>query len=186
MAELSTFLTTRRRPEGEVETFASGGDVPRREVQMTTEDAAHLLLRLERRRPRRGRRSRRSARAARTPWRSRSTARTARWPGRSERNEELFLGHRDRPNEVLIKDASLMRPEGAAVSSYPPGHAEGFPDTFKQLYRAVYRAVEQGGMPDEPDFPTFATGHLENVDRRGDRRSAREGRWVTIDEEEAR
>jgi len=77
-----------------------------------------------------------------------------------------------------------MRAEGAAVSSYPPGHAEGFPDTFKQLYRAVYRAVEQGGMPDEPDFPTFEAGHRENVIGEAIAQSAREGRWVPIEEDE--
>jgi predicted dehydrogenase len=181
MAELSTFLTTRRRPEGEVETFTSGGDVPRREVRMTTEDTAHLLLRLSG-----GARGavtisqvsagRKNALALEIDGADGSLA----W--NSERNEELFLGHRERPNEVLIKDASLMRPEGAAASSYPPGHAEGFPDTFKQLYRAVYRAVEQGGMPDVPAFPTFEAGHLENVIGEAIAQSAREGRWVTIDE----
>ena len=75
-----------------------------------------------------------------------------------------------------------MDSTAAAWSSYPPGHAEGFPDTFKQLYRAVYRAVEAGSMPADPDFPTFADGHLENVIGEAIARSARDGRWVTLNE----
>jgi hypothetical protein len=37
-------------------------------------------------------------------------------------------------------------------------------------------------MADEPDFPTFEAGHLENVIGEAIALSAREGRWVTIEE----
>jgi predicted dehydrogenase len=181
MAELTTFLKTRRRPEGEVESFTSGGDVPRREVQMSTEDSAHLLIRLSG-----GARgavvvSQVSAgRKNSLNFEIDGSAGSIAW--NSERCEEIFLGHRERPNELLIKDSSLMKPLGAANSSYPPGHAEGFPDTFKQLYRKVYAAVEQGEMPADPDFPPFEAGHLENVIGEAILQSSREGRWVTIEE----
>jgi predicted dehydrogenase len=62
----------------------------------------------------------------------------------------------------------------------PAGHAEGFADTFKELYRAVYASVAAGGMPDDPDFPTFADGHRENVLAEAVARSARERRWVEV------
>ena len=46
-ADLTTTLPVRQRPAGEVETFAAADDVERVDVEMTTEDIAHLLFRLE-------------------------------------------------------------------------------------------------------------------------------------------
>ena len=63
---------------------------------------------------------------------------------------------------------------------YPAGHAEGFTDTFKYLYRAVYRAVESGAMPAEPDFPTFADGHEEILLCDAIAESARKGAWIEV------
>ena len=40
----------------------------------------------------------------------------------SERSDELWLGHRDRANEVLLRDPSLLEPD--AATDYPGGHAE--------------------------------------------------------------
>ncbi|MCC6792173.1 MAG: gfo/Idh/MocA family oxidoreductase, partial [Thermomicrobiales bacterium] len=52
--------------------------------------------------------------------------------------------------------------------------------TFKQLYKRVYRAIEAGGPPAEPDYPTFADGVYAL--RLGDaiKLSATERRWVTL------
>jgi predicted dehydrogenase len=51
----------------------------------------------------------------------------------SERPNELWVGQRSGPNQVIMKDPSLMAPEARAISSYPGGHNEGFPDTFCSL-----------------------------------------------------
>ena len=84
----------------------------------------------------------------------------------SERNEELWLGHRDRPNEQHWRERG----------SLPPGHAEGFEETFKDLYRAVYRAVAAGEPGD--DYPTFRDGHWENVLADAVLTSHTDERWV--------
>ena len=47
----------------------------------------------------------------------------------SERVEELWFGHRDRPSEMLLKDASMMSAPGRRTAQVPGGHAEGFRDT---------------------------------------------------------
>jgi predicted dehydrogenase len=178
MAELSTHIPVRRRPVGEVETFgASSGE--RVAVDVATEDAAHVLLRLSD-----------GGRAAMTvsqiaagrrnhlAFEIDCSAGSVAW--NSERNEELFIGRRGRPNEVLLKDVTLLAPPAAAVTSYPPGHAEGYPDTFKHLYAAVYAAAESGRMPAEPTFPTFAAGHRANVIGEAIGRSAAASVWVDI------
>jgi predicted dehydrogenase len=178
LAELTTHIPVRRRPVGEVETFTeSAGE--RVEITVATEDAAHVLLRFEG-----------GARAAMTvsqiaagrrnqlAFELDCSAGSVAW--NSERNEELFIGRRGRPNELLLKDPTLLAPPAAAVTSYPPGHAEGYPDTFKHLYAAVYAAVAAGAMPAEPTFPSFAAGHRANVIGEAIGRSSRDGRWTVV------
>jgi predicted dehydrogenase len=101
----------------------------------------------------------------------------------SERPNELWIGHRTEPNQVLIKDPSLLVPEARAVTSFPGGHNEGFPDTFKQLYNKVYAYILAGDYDKTPDFPTFADGHYEMQVCEAIERSAREKTWTKIIQE---
>jgi predicted dehydrogenase len=100
------------------------------------------------------------------------------WNG--ERPNELWIGQRSGPNQVMMKDPSLLSPEAQATVSYPGGHNEGFPDTFKQLYNKVYNYILAGDFNVKPDFPTFADGHYEQVLCEAIERSAKEGRWVEV------
>ena len=100
----------------------------------------------------------------------------------SERPEELWIGRRERPSELLLRDPALLAPEARATTDYPGGHAEGFPDTFKQLYRVVYRAVAAGRPPAEPDYATFADGVASLRLGEAIARSAREARWVQVED----
>jgi predicted dehydrogenase len=100
------------------------------------------------------------------------------WNG--ERPNELWIGHRSEPNQVLMKDPSLLSPEARTTASYPGGHNEGFPDTFKQLYNKVYNYIIAEDYSAPPDFPTFADGHYEQVLCEAIERSAKEGDWVDV------
>src|SRR2546423_15705974 len=111
---------------------------------MTTEDAATILLRYE------GGVRGAMATSQVSPGRKNSLEfeidgadSAASW--NSERPDELWLGHRGRPSEVLLRDAAIMNEEGRRATWLPGGHAEGFAETFKALYAAVYRAVAGGG-----------------------------------------
>ena len=59
----------------------------------------------------------------------------------AERPEELWLGRRDRPSELLLRDPSQLAPDAAGHTRMPAGHSEGFGETFRELYRSVYTAV---------------------------------------------
>ncbi|HSK87259.1 MAG TPA: Gfo/Idh/MocA family oxidoreductase [Anaerolineales bacterium] len=98
----------------------------------------------------------------------------------SERPNELWVGHRAGPNQTLMKDPSLLSTEARAVTSYPGGHNEGFPDTFKQLYAKVYNYILAGDFTKTPDFPTFVDGHYEMQLGEAIERSAREKVWVKL------
>jgi len=100
------------------------------------------------------------------------------WNG--ERPNELWVGHRAGPNQVVMKDPSLLSEEARAVAGYPGGHAEGFPDTFKQFSKKVYDYLLAGDFTRQPDFPTFADGHYEMQLCEAIERSAREQVWVSV------
>jgi predicted dehydrogenase len=182
MADLTTFMPRRRQPTGPVETFsteaAAASETVSREIH--TEDTASILLRFAG-----------GARGAVTVSQlsaGRKNALSFEIDGSrsavawmAERPEELWIGHRDEPNQVLLRDPSLLTPAAAALASVPGGHAEGFENTFRELYRAVYRAVAAGGPPDEPDYPTFADGHEQTLIGEAIAASAREGRWTDVD-----
>ena len=83
------------------------------------------------------------------------------WNGESP--NELWIGQRSEPNQVLLKDPSLMPEDIRDTVSYPGGHNEGFPDTFKQLHKRIYRYIFAGDFTKEPDFPTFRRWALRNA-----------------------
>lgn len=98
----------------------------------------------------------------------------------SERPNELWIGHRTAANQTLMKDPSLLSPEARAVASYPGGHNEGFPDTFKQLYAKVYDTILAGDFSKPHDFPTFADGHYEMQLCEAIQRSALDKAWTKV------
>ena len=179
LADLATAIPLRRRPAREIETFAAADDVEREDAPMTTEDLAHILLRFEDG-------TRGSLVVSQVSAGRKNSLRfevdgskgALAWD--SEQNEALWLGHRGKPNELLLRDPSLLAAGANARTALPAGHPEGFADTFKELYRAVYAAVADGGPPAEPDYPTFADGHWENVLGDAVARSNRERRWVEV------
>jgi predicted dehydrogenase len=180
-ADLATVIPVRRRPKGEVTTFASAGDVERVDAVMTTEDIGHVLLRLAGGGHGAVVVSQVSAgRKNSLRFELDGSAGSAAWD--SERPEELWLGRREGPNGLLLRDPALLEPAAAQRTLLPAGHSEGYADTFKQLSRAVYRSVAEGRMPDEPDFPTFADGHWENVLCDAIAESNRTERWVEVEQ----
>ena len=98
----------------------------------------------------------------------------------SEQPDQAWIGHRDRPNEVLIRNPALMGPAGRAASALPGGHVEGFFDTFCALYRAVYADVLVGAPSVHPGYPTFADGHDQMLVADAIAESARESRWASV------
>jgi predicted dehydrogenase len=100
----------------------------------------------------------------------------------SETPDHLFVGHRDRPNETLMRDFTLMNPTGTAAATLPPGHVEGFGDSFHAFFRAVYTDVSAGGRQEGSTWATFEDGDYEMRFCDAVLRSAQEGRWVRLDE----
>jgi predicted dehydrogenase len=180
MADLATFIKVRYQPTGPIQTFSTERSADTIAREITTDDAATILLRFEG-----GARgalvvSQVSAgRKNSLQWEIDGSAAAAAWD--SERPDHLWIGHRERPNELLQRNPALMNAAGAAAAGLPGGHVEGFADTFRALYRAVYADVVAGRPAERPMYSTFADGHDKMLVNDAIATSAREGRWVDVE-----
>ena len=180
-ADFKTFHTTRKKPARPLETFTGKILQPSDYIDqpIATEDYATVLLHYENgvtgvvtvAQVCSGRKNRLFFEIS-------GSRSSLAWDG--ERPNELWIGHRTAPNQVLLKDPSLLTPEARQTASYPGGHAEGFPDTFKQLSKKVYDYIFAGDYTKQPDFPTFADGHYEMLLCEAIEKSAKEGQWVKV------
>ena len=98
-----------------------------------------------------------------------------------ERPNEMWLGYREKANEILMKDPSLLHARAREYAHYPGGHPEAYPDGPKNLFRNVYRAVAGGAMPPQPDWSTFDDGHQEVVICEAVLASHRSKAWVDVE-----
>jgi predicted dehydrogenase len=180
-ADFATLMETRKKPTKPVETFAGKTLDPAdyEAIPITTEDYASVLLRYEDGVHGVCTVSQMSA-GRKNHLAFEIDCAKASVAFNSENPEALWIGRRDRPSETLLRDPALLAPSARAITDYPGGHAEGFPDTFKQLYKKVYAAVEAGDPPDHPDYPTFADGVYSLQVGEALLQSARENRWVPV------
>lgn len=178
-ADLATIVPARERPRGAVETFQERTGTDFESVKIDTEDYASVLLHFER-----------GLRGVMTVSQVSAGRKNRFWyeidgsEGSIAWNQEqpnaLWIGKRREPNRELIKDPALMSPETRGFAAYPAGHAEGYPDTFVQLFKEFYNYVERGDMNASRPFPTFEAGHAGLVLCEAIAASARERQWVTV------
>ena len=181
-ADLVTVFPVRKRPMGEVETFSGKGAPPAavEPIDIATEDYGCIMLRfaggargcLHVSQVNAGRKNCLRFEIA-------ASKKALAW--NSENPNELWIGHRDGPNESLIRDPSLVGDGARRYITYPGGHNEGFPDTFKQCFRAFYGYIEAGDFSAPPTFPTFADGHREIVLCEAILNSHKQQAWVEIE-----
>jgi predicted dehydrogenase len=174
-ADLRTVYPVRQKPEGGSETFTGSAGQGGEPVAVTTEDYGSILLRFKG-----------GARGCVTV--SQVTAgrknclrfdlagSKAALAWDSEEPNVLHVGHRGRANESVGRDPGQLSAAARRFSDYPGGHAEGFPDSHKQLFRAVYAAIDGDPGP----YPTFADGHREVRVCEAVLRSHRAGAWESV------
>jgi predicted dehydrogenase len=178
-ADLATFHHTRRRPKGSVETFAGKTPQPGDyvNVPIDTDDFGSVLLRMGNRARGAFTVSQMSAgRKNRFTIDIYGTRAGVSW--NQERPDELWIGQRNSPNQILVKDPALLYPKAAAYADLPGGHSEGYDDTHKQVFKRFYARVADPAAPAE--YPTFQDGMrgmqlLEKVEESSKKRG-----WVTV------
>jgi predicted dehydrogenase len=156
-ADMQTFHKTRKKPKGAVETFAGKLLQPDEyeEVPISTEDYGGVIFRMGARargamtvsQMSAGRKNRLSIEVF-------GTKGGAAWD--QEKPNELWIGNRNNNNQLLVKDPSLLLPGAQSYANLPGGHAEGYGDTFKQVFRRFYGSLEN--MDGEVEYPRFRDG----------------------------
>jgi predicted dehydrogenase len=156
-ADLKIIHKTRKQPKVAIETFAGKtlkpGDYD--EVKIDTEDFGMAMLHMGE-----------TCRGAYTvsqvsagcknrfEWLIAGSKASLSW--NQERPDELWMGRRNEPSQLILKDGSLFYPKAASYSDYPGGHSEGYDDCHKQLYKRFWSRVADRTLPVE--YPTFADG----------------------------
>lgn len=181
MADFSTIHKTRLKPLKAIETYSGKMLTPAdyQEVPINTEDHATVLLRFDNgskgsitvSQVNAGRKNRLNIEIAGS---------VSAFEFNSERPNELWIGKREKANEQLMKDPSLVHREVSSLVSFPGGHNEGFPDTSKQLFKEVYAAIAAGKQPEHSTYPTFADGLRELLIGERIVESNKKQAWVTI------
>ncbi|MBA2355100.1 MAG: Gfo/Idh/MocA family oxidoreductase [Acidobacteria bacterium] len=88
---------------------------------------------------------------------------SVRW--HQERQNDLWIGHRDRGNVVLQKDPSLLDPDVQKYARLPGGHQEAWTDAFRNVLRDIYEHIAAGRPMRErpPAFASFEDGWRANA-----------------------
>jgi len=178
-ADLATFHPTRRKPKGSVETFAGKTMTPDNyeSVTIDTEDFGAVLLRL-------GDRARGAFTVSQMSAGRKNMFTVEIYGAKAgvawnqERPDELWIGHRNSANQIIVKDPALLYPQAAAYADLPGGHSEGYDDTHKQLFKRFYARVADPVAP--VDYPTFQDGLLGMQLLEKVRASAEKRAWVEV------
>jgi predicted dehydrogenase len=179
-ADLATVIPIRQRPRGRVESFGKSNATEHDEVEITTDDYASILLHFENEMHGVVTVSQVSpGRKARLSFEINGTEGSLSW--NSESPNSLWIGRRDSASEILPKDPSLLSPAARPYAAYPGGHAEGYPDTFVQLFKDFYAYLDAGFFTAPRNFPTFETGHHEMLLCDAIAKSAETRGWVPVE-----
>jgi predicted dehydrogenase len=155
-ADLKTVHPIRKKPKTALNTFASGGQVEREDVEISTEDYGSILIHLEGGVQGVFTVSQVSAgRKNRLFFEIVADGATFAWD--QEKPNHLWVGNRANANEEWLKDPALLSPKSGALAHYPGGHQEGWPDGLKNLCLDFYRKVSDRSHA--ASFATLADGH---------------------------
>ena len=157
LGDITTVIPKRKKPRGSREAFqAGGGDEQVDLVDIKVEDLASVLLRFDN-----GAKGSFSVGQVCAGHKNDlileicGSKSSLRW--RQEHQNELWLGHRDKANEILQKDPSLIDAEVRGYAHLPGGHQESWTDAFSNLMRDIYGFIAEGKKPSDPHPPAFAT-----------------------------
>jgi predicted dehydrogenase len=180
MADFNTIHKTRKKPLKPIETYSGMLLKPEdyADVPINTEDHANVLLRFSNgnrgvvtvSQVSAGRKNRLSLEIA-------GSKQTFSWT--SEQPNDLWIGKRESPNGLMMRDPSLFDEQARKLISFPGGHNEGFPDTSKQMFKEVYAAIAAND-PSNPSYPTFRDGLRELVLCEGIIESNKKQSWVKV------
>jgi len=103
---------------------------------------------------------------------------------KQEQQNELWFGRRDKANEILQKDPSLIGSDVRGYARLPGGHQEAWADAFCNLMRDIYGFIAErkpAGSPHPAAMATFEDGYYANCIIEAILESAKQGGvWTKV------
>jgi len=159
IGDLATLIPVRKRPTRQVLAFEKVEEVESKEVKVELEDYSSILFRLSGGAPGSFTTSQICAgRKSDTEFQIYGSECSYAWNHKEA--TVMWIGHREKANEILIENPTLQDPSTAAYASLPAGHPLGYHDAVMNLFKDYYEAVDKGGKGRELR-PTFQTGFEE-------------------------
>jgi len=164
LGDVTTVIPTRKKPRAARDAFHTGDRGDTDDVMITVEDLASVLVRFDS-----GAKGSFSVGQVCGGHKNDlvieicGSKASVGW--RQEHQNELWFGHRDRANEILQKDPSLIDAEARPYAHLPGGHQEAWADAFSNLMRDIYGCIAAGkpyrALP--PTVATFEDGYRANA-----------------------
>jgi predicted dehydrogenase len=183
LGDLTTVVPQRKRPRGSREAFQAATDATGESVDIRVEDLASVMVKFDN-----GAKGSFSVGQVCAGHKNDlvleicGSKASIRW--RQEHQNELWIGHRDKANEILDKDPALLDPEARRYAHLPGGHQEAWADAFCNLMRDIYGVIASGAKPNAaqpPAFATFEDGYRANCIVEAILASARQGgAWTRV------
>lgn len=178
-ADLITVHKVRKQPKVQIETFSGKTLKPSDYInrKINTEDHGHILLEFEG-----GIRGMvcvtqlAAGRKNHIVFELLGTRKAVWWD--HERPNELTVGHRNEPNELVLKEPLMLDKSIRDYAQFPAGHNEGYPSAVRNFVRNVYRYIRN--RRGKIDFSTFEDGHRANAIVEAVLMSHKKRKWITV------
>jgi len=178
LATLGTYHKIRKRPIGEVQSYARGLDTSDWvDYEVNTDDYSSIVMRF-------GKGAIGNLSTSQVAAGRKNCIRVEIYGSKksvcwcSEDPNYLRVGSRDDPNQVIMRNSGFEYESVLPYMDYPGGHNEGFPDTFKMMFRNFYAKI--CGENVKRLYADALDGHHEIVVCEAIEKSAKDQIWVDV------